>query len=133
MRFSKVVVLCGVLALVLCGLATSAGAADVTGSWKSKMETPRGTFEQTFVFQQDGEKLTGKVVTQRGETEIKDGKVNGDEIEFKVERRGPGGNGGTMVVPYKAKVSGDDLKGTFVGPNGQTRDWTATREKKSNE
>lgn len=123
MKFGKVV-LPAFAVLVLATMV--AYAADLTGSWKSSMETPQGTFERTFVFKQDGEKLTGKIVTQRGENEIKDGKVTGDEFEFTVEQRGRGGE--TRSVPYKGKVSGDTIKGTFTSPRGE-QEWTATKQK----
>ena len=126
MKFGKVV--SAVFAVLV--LATMvAYASDLTGSWKSSMETPQGTFERTFVLKQDGEKLTGKIVTMRGEnkieTEIKDGKVKGDEFEFTVEQ---GRQGQTRTVPYKGKVTGDSIKGTFTGGQGD-REWTATRQK----
>ncbi len=122
----KLAVIAGV-AVLFAALATTALAGDVSGNWKSKMETPRGTVERTFALKQDGNKLTGKIVTPRGETEIKDGKVTGDELEFKAEQRmGPDG---TVTALYKAKVSGDKLEGTVqVGDRG-SREWTATREK----
>lgn len=123
----KFAVVAGV-AVLLAALAPVAVAGDVSGKWISKMETPRGTFERTFVLKQEGSKLTGKIVTPRGETEIKDGKVNGDEIEFKAEQR-MGPEGGTVTAVYKAKVSGDKLTGTIeVGDRG-SREWTATKEK----
>ncbi len=113
-------------ALLVAALATTAVAGDVTGSWKSKMETPRGTMERTFVLKQDGDKLTGKIVNPRGEVQIQDGKVSGDEIEFKAEqRRGPDQ---AVTVTYKARVNGDKLEGTME-INGQSREFTATREK----
>ena len=124
MKFGKVV-LPVFAVLVLAPMV--AYAADLTGSWKSSMETPNGTFERTFVLKQDGDKLTGKIVTQRGETEIKDGKVKGDEFEFTVEQPGRGG-GPARTVAYKGKVSGDTLKGTFNTPQGD-REWTATKQK----
>lgn len=121
MKFSKGLVFVAVLMLA----TVVAYAADLNGSWKSSMETPNGTFERTFVFKVDGDKLTGKIVTQRGETEIKDGKVKGDEFEFTVEQsRG----GQTMSVPYKGKVEGDTLKGT-MGAGERAREFTATRQK----
>lgn len=116
------------VAVLFAALTTVAVAGDVSGKWISKMETPRGTFERTFVLKQDGAKLSGKIVTQRGETEIKDGKVNGEEIEFKAEQR-MGPEGGTVTAVYKAKLSGDKLMGTMqVGDRG-SREWTATKEK----
>ena len=120
------------VAVLFAALATVAVAGDVSGKWVSKMETPRGTFERTFVLKQDGAKLTGKIVTRRGEndieTEIKDGKVNGDEIEFKAEQR-MGQGGDTVTAAYKAKVSGDKLTGTMQVGDRPSREWTATKGK----
>lgn len=114
--------------LVLATLAAlPLAAADLTGNWKSSMETPNGTFEQTFAFKQDGDKLTGKIVSQRGEVEIKDGKISGDDFEFNVERPARGG-GPARTVAYKGKVSGDKITGT-MGGSDNSRPWTATREK----
>ena len=113
-------------AVLFAALATTAVAGDVTGSWKSKMETSRGPQERTFVLKQEGDKLTGKIVNPRGEVEIKDGKVAGDDIEFKAEqRRGPDQS---ITVTYKAKVTGDKLVGTML-MGDQSREFTATKEK----
>lgn len=102
-------------------------AADLTGNWKSSTETPNGIIERTFAFKQDGDKLTGKIVTQRGETEIKDGKVNGEEFSFTAEQPARGG-GPARTVTYKGKADGDKITGT-IGMGDNTREWTATRQK----
>ena len=112
-------------AALLSLLAIPAMAGDASGSWKSKMETPRGTQERTFVLKQDGDKLTGKIVTPRGETEIKDGKITGDDIEFKAEQRR---QDASITVTYKGKITGDSITGT-MNMGERTVDWTATREK----
>ena len=52
----KFAVVAGV-AVLFAALATVAVAGDVSGKWLSKMETPRGTFERTFVLKQEGRKL----------------------------------------------------------------------------
>lgn len=125
MKLSKGLVFVAVLMLA----SLVAYAADLTGSWTSTVETPNGKFERTFVLKQDGAKLTGKIVSMRGdqkvEAEIKDGKVNGAEFEFTVEQS-RGGN--TMTVPYKGKLDGDTLKGT-QGAGERAREFTATRAK----
>ena len=115
------------LLLVLLAAFCSSRAADLTGGWKSSTKTPRGTVEGAFQFKQEVNKLTGHIFSPHGQKEpIKDGKVNGDEIEFTVERRQPGGASG--VVTYKGKVKGDEIRGTFVGPGGHTIEWIASRE-----
>ena len=40
-------------------LALAVFAADITGTWKGSIETPGGTFDNTFVLKADGAKLTG--------------------------------------------------------------------------
>ncbi len=114
------------LLAVLTLVSIAAVAGDVSGSWKSSQQGPNGTIERTFTFKQDGAKLTGKIVTQRGEIEIKEGKVDGDSIEFTVEQPGRGGD--MQKVTYKGKVSGDEIKGT-QGAGERTREWTATKAK----
>ena len=116
----------GVL-LVLVAWA-EAEAIDLTGTWKSTVKNPRGTFEQTFEFKQIGDKLTGYIASPQGHREeIKDGKVNADQIEFRVERQQPSGQ--NFTVPYKGTVKGDEITGTFAGPGGHTTEWSATRQK----
>ncbi len=124
-------------ALLLLGLAVSAVAADVSGTWKITAGGGRGgrgpggagPAEQSLVLKQDGSSLSGKMVVKRGEqtveTNIQDGKVDGDNIEFKVKRNTPNGE---MVTAFKAKVSGDKMEGTRT-MNDRERPFTATREK----
>lgn len=73
------------VALFLGLAVTPAVRADhhVNGTWKGSVETPRGTRELTFDFMEENGKLTGKVTTGRGESEIEDGKVEGNAISFK--------------------------------------------------
>ena len=61
------------------------------------------------------------------ETEIKDGKITGDELSFNTTREV---NGNTLTTKYTGKVSGDTIKGkTEFERNGEPvhRDWEAKR------
>ncbi len=94
--------------VVLTLAAGMAMAADVTGAWKASIPGRDGaTMETTFNLKADGNTLTGNVVTERGETAISDGKINGDTISFKVKREF-GGN--TMIMIYEGTVSGNEIK-----------------------
>src|SRR4051794_29321985 len=98
---------------LVAGLSTLDARADekanATGTWKSSVERNGQTFETTLKLTQDGEKLTGTISGRNGtETAIEDGQVKGDDISFKVTRTF---NNNTVVMTYKAKVSGDSLKG----------------------
>jgi hypothetical protein len=82
-------------------------AGDVTGTWKASFTTPDGqTRENTFVFEVDGEKLTGTVSSPRGESQIQDGTAKGDDLTFSVVRHF-GGN--EMKFNYKGKLAKDEI------------------------
>ncbi len=115
---------------VLMVLTLAAGlalAADVTGAWKASIPGRDGaTMETTFNLKADGSTLTGAVVTERGETAISDGKINGDSISFKVKREF---NGNTMIMTYEGKVSGNQIqfKSTREGSDRPPREFVAKK------
>jgi hypothetical protein len=78
----------------------------------------------------DGEKLTGKMAGRNGnDTEIENGKVNGDEVSFDITRER---NGNKFTSKYNGKLSGDTITGKIESKNrdgeARSRDWTAKRE-----
>jgi hypothetical protein len=115
------------LVVVACLFALAASAADVSGTYVAQVPGRNGAMETTFKLKADGDKLTGTVVTQRGEAEIKDGKVAGDTISFSqtFER---GGN--SMTILYKGKVEGNEIKFTreVQGGQGRTAEFTAKKQ-----
>lgn len=113
-------------AALVSGLALTASAADVTGKWTAQMPGRNGeTREVTYNFKADGDKLTGAMSMPMGDREIKDGKVSGDQISFKVPLEF---NGNSIVLVFKGEVSGDTIKFTR-GREGsdQTQEFTAKR------
>jgi hypothetical protein len=117
-----------VLAL-LVGVGVVAQAADVTGKWTAQVPGRGGqTREQTFNLKCDGEKLTGTVSGQQGDTEISDGKVKGDEVSFNVKMSFQGND---VKMVYKGKLAGDDLKLTRQreGSDQPPAEFTAKRAK----
>lgn len=107
MRFGK----SAVLTLAACMLmSVAAWAASLDGTWIVKTPGRDGaTTDVTYTFKTEGSKITGTIAGGRGgDRPIKDGKVEGDNFEFSVER--PGRNGGdAMVVTYKGRVTGDTI------------------------
>ena len=92
-----------VLAAFLC--ASAASAAGIDGTWVGTVAQSEITFE----FKSDGNKLTGTLdnAAAPGATEIRDGKVNGEEISFSVVRSL---NNAETTVPWTGKVVGDELR-----------------------
>lgn len=115
------------LALVCAAMAF---AADVTGKWTAEFDTQIGPQKYTYEFKAEGAKLTGKLKGGPGdmasESEIKDGKINGDEISFaeifKME-------GNEIRIEYKGKVAGDEIKFTRKVADFATEELTAKRAK----
>jgi len=86
-------------------------AADVSGKWVAQMPGRGGeTRETTFNFKADGDNLTGTMSGPRGDREISEGKISGDDISFVMVMRGR--QGGEMKMVYKGKVSGNEIKFT---------------------
>lgn len=117
------------LAVLFAVFAITATAADVSGTYKQTMKSQKGTSERVIVLKQSGSNLTGTVTTQRGdqksEAQIKDGKVDGDQVEFKIEQQ-MGEN--TMTMTYKAKVTAEGLEGTVAMGEKPPRDFKAARQ-----
>jgi len=116
---NKILLIGAVLALVLL---SSAWAADVTGKWVAQVQGMQGTSETTFNFKVNGTALTGTMSSPRGEYEISEGKVSGDEISFVIVRTF-GEN--EVKILYKGTVAGDEIKftrefqgGMMGGPGG---------------
>jgi hypothetical protein len=107
------------VALLLVG-AFGAAAADVTGKWTAQVPGRQGqTQEQTFNFKQSGETLTGTISNPRGDQEISEGKVSGDDISFMVVRKFQDME---MKSAYKGKVAGNEIKFSMSQAGGRGGD-----------
>ena len=108
------ILLIGAAALLI--LLASAWAADVAGKWVAETQGFQGPSQTTFVFKVEGTTLTGTVTTSRGDSEISEGKINGDEITFATVRKRQDGSETKTV--WKGKVAGDEIKFTREFPGG---------------
>ncbi|HEV2464124.1 MAG TPA: hypothetical protein VGT04_09985 [Acidobacteriaceae bacterium] len=114
MRKVKIwIAICAVVCFLFGAKTTFAAATDVTGNWTADMTTPDGnSFALTFVFKQDGTKLTGTVQGPEGDPlAIDNGKVDGDHITFTVSFNG-------TTFSHDGTVSGDEIKMTTKSDNG---------------
>jgi hypothetical protein len=93
---------------LLALFAVTAVAADVSGKWVAQVPGRDGTpQEQTFTFKVSGGTVTGAVGSARGDQEITEGKISGDDLSFAVIRKF---NDMEMRSNYKGKVSGAEIK-----------------------
>jgi hypothetical protein len=112
--------------LLSCALAIAAFAADVTGKWTYEMQGRNGAMTGTLNLKSDGSAVTGTVTGRGGETEISDGKIDGDTVSFKVIREF---NGNKMTMKYTGTVSGDGIKFKVEaeGSDRPAREFTAKK------
>jgi hypothetical protein len=102
--------------LLGCLAAAAIWAADVTGKWTADMQGPNGnTMTITMNLKADGDRVTGTVSGRRGETDISDGKIDGNDLSFKVVREF---NGNQITQKYKGKLDGDTIHFTVTMEGG---------------
>ena len=101
-------------------------AADITGTWTAAFDTQVGVQNYTYTFKVEGNKLTGHVKSQYSDTDIQEGKINGDDISF-VENLTF--EGMPLRIVYKGKLSGDEIKLTRVVADIFTEEAVAKRAK----
>jgi hypothetical protein len=113
---------------VFCALP--ALAADATGKWKAEFDTQVGVQKYTFDIKAEGGKVTGKAfferMGQKGEADLLEGKVNGEDISF-VETLDFQGN--KIPITYTGKLNGDEIKFTRKVGDFATEEFVAKRVK----
>jgi len=115
------------LAVLFLALASvTALAADFNGKWTADVTTPRGTQTLTFDFHVDGTTLTGKVTSPRGDSDISEGKIDGDNISFVQVMKF---NDNEIRFVYKGAISGDEIKMTRQAGDRPAVDVVAKRVK----
>lgn len=118
--------------LLLCGMAgllvSAAHAADVAGQWRAEFDTQIGVQKYVFTFQTDGDKLTGKAVSEAGErkreAELKEGRITGDTVSF-LELLNVQGN--EIRIRYTGKVGTNEIAFTREVGDFAKEEFKATR------
>jgi hypothetical protein len=114
------------LITLLAGLACMPLLAhDISGNWEFSVETAAGRGSPSFVFRQDGEKLTGTYNGLLGKADLT-GTVKGHQIDFKFDFSYSGQSG---VAHYTGTIeSAKKMKGKVeIGDMGEGT-WTATKQ-----
>lgn len=97
------------LGVILFVLATAFPHADVAGNWRVEFVTPsQGEVAVTMTINQADNKLTGRVVNEDGEFELK-GTVDGNRVTvvWTVPEQGK-----PMDITVRATVDGEFISGT---------------------
>lgn len=84
----------------------------------------RGDMTWTVHFEQEGEKLTVTMTTQRGEVKG-EGTIKGNEIEWTLTRSTPRGE---FTQTFKGKVEGDTMSGEVQMGDFGSMPWKAKKK-----
>ena len=121
--------ICLAILMVLCGVIT-AGAQNapdksVAGEWQATFNTPIGAMNCHYTFKVAGNVLTGSVVAEmsgnKSESEITDGKIDGDKITFVWVYNND------VQMSSTGKLAGNELKLTRQAGTYGSEDAVATR------
>ncbi len=109
--------------------ATSIGmAVNISGTWSFSVDLESGQHSApTFIFKQQGAKLTGTYKGQLGEHKVT-GAVKGNKVVFGIEVPDPNSNQ-TIKITYSGTIeSPTKMTGTIKATSGQQGKWTATKK-----
>lgn len=74
--------------LFLAGGLTTFAQTNIDGNWKGTRETPNGNIELNYTFKVEGTTLTGTLKSQFGETNLENGKIDGNKISYSITFNG---------------------------------------------
>ena len=105
--------------------SVAALAAAFNGKWTADVQGRNGnTMTLAFDFHVDGSTLTGKITTPRGESDISNGKIDGDNISFD---QVISFNDNSFTIHYTGKADGDTIKFTRQMGDRPATDFVAKR------
>ena len=100
-------------------------AHNLSGNWEFSVDTSAGSGSPSFVFKQDGEKLTGTYTGLFGKADLT-GTVKGDQIDFKFNFSYSGQSG---VAHYSGTIESDTkMKGKVEFGDMGDGTWTASKQ-----
>ena len=101
-----------------------AAQTNVAGEWTINIDTEQGAQSAELTLTQDGEKLTGTLVSEMGTLEF-EGTIMGNELKWVME---VDAGGAFLEIAMAGTVDGDTITGTLDLGGYGGGDWTATRK-----
>jgi hypothetical protein len=98
--------------------------ANVDGEWDCVTRTPMGDQKSVFTVISNGGTFTGTNAGPLGALDILDGKVDGDDLTWKMEMKMPF----PMTLDCKATVTGDSIEGGVTAGAFGTSPMSGTRK-----
>lgn len=96
---------------------------SIDGKWNITVNSPMGAQKSVVTFKADGTTLTGTGEAQGNSQAIQDGKINGNDISWKVSITTPF----PMTLEFAGTLAGDAMSGKVKAGNFGSFDWSGTR------
>jgi hypothetical protein len=127
-RYLSFVLFLGLINSPLAGATSIGMAVDISGTWSFSVDLESGQHSTpTFIFKQQGGKLTGTYKGQLGEHKVT-GSVKGNKVVFGLEVPDPNG-GQNIKISYSGTIeSSTKMTGAIKATSGQQGKWTATKK-----
>ena len=128
----RLLIATSVLVLSLAAATGTAAQAppkpvDITGKWTASFDTQIGVQNYTYEFVAKGAVLSGKISSDNGSSEVKDGKIDGATVTFTETLDF---QGMSIAITYKGQVtSADEIKFTRQVGEFATEELVAKRAK----
>lgn len=101
--------------------ACVAWGAEVTGTWNLVLEGSNGEeYKAELAIEGQGASLSGTISNEQGSLALEDVKLSGNELTYKVPYQGG--------YTFKMTADGNNMKGTYISPDGATGKATATKK-----
>ena len=112
-----------VFALFLVAAPFALAQAGVAGAWKLTFQTDQGAIDADMTLKQDGEKVTGSLVSPQGEAPL-EGTYKGGKLilSLSVDAQGQ-----QLVITFNGALEKDTLKGDVDFGGFGSAQWSATR------
>lgn len=114
-----------VLAVVLLAASFAAAQSSVAGAWKLTFQTDQGAVDADMNLMQDGQKITGSLVSPQGEAPL-EGTFNNGKLVLSLT---VDAGGQALTITFDGALEKDTLKGMVDFGGFGSATWAATRAK----
>ena len=114
------------IGLAIAAPSTAQTATNVSGTWKASFVTEERTYPAVIELKQDGQTLTGNLVSEAKEKIS--GSVQGTTVSFTFQTLNPGGDGSILGIGVKCALEKEALTGDFTVNDGPGGTFSAQRD-----
>jgi SAM-dependent methyltransferase len=103
--------------------------ANIAGTWHWSLSSPTGEWQNQLLLDQEFQEISGKVSLQGWQLRIREPRLKGDQLSFRVRYNFEGQN---VSMRFNGRVNDDTIKGSVEiqgGPWSGTKEWKAKRIK----